>query len=107
MRRGLTLIAFAVASISLSAWVLIERQGAEGDENLAAKVERVMKEEAAKARFTGEIGDFVVLPLEAQGSPESRIIACGNGAVSTPVEREGTTLRADKNYRLRTLNACS
>lgn len=96
MYRRLILVAISLTALALSGWFVLERQNAESHETAAGKVAETMRQEAEKSRFTGTLGDFVVLPLEAQGSPESRLFACEGDAAQTAVDRVGTALRADE-----------
>ncbi|HXF50642.1 MAG TPA: hypothetical protein VNM43_03045 [Dehalococcoidia bacterium] len=64
----------------------------ESGESPLAKYERIAEEDAARPRFTGQIGDFLVLPLTNGELPkEARILSCGDMG-STPVP-------ADANLR--------
>jgi hypothetical protein len=67
-----------------------------GFDTLASKVEKVMNEEAAKPRFTGKLGDFVVYARGGDVPAEARLFVCPGGEGTTRVDRAGTTLRSEE-----------
>jgi len=75
--------------------MLVGSQRAASDETLASKVEKVMAEEAAKPRFSGQFGDFEV--FSGGELPEkARLFACADGAAMAQVDRNETTLRSSE-----------
>ncbi|HXF50641.1 MAG TPA: hypothetical protein VNM43_03040 [Dehalococcoidia bacterium] len=75
----------SAAALSLAGWMVVSRLVESGESPLA-RYERIAEEDAAKPRFTGQIGDFLVfsqLELSQRGDvpAEARIFDCP----STPV----------------------
>jgi hypothetical protein len=89
MRRPFIFAIVAVTALFAAAltWVVLNAPWAAGDESLATKVERVMQEEAAKERFTGQLGDFKILVPENSGEA-AQLIACPDGQPASQVSRE-------------------
>jgi hypothetical protein len=96
MLRRVVIVAISVGALGIAGWALIGRPWAAGDESAASKVEKVMHAEAAKPRFTGNLGDFVVYPRAGSVPAGAEIFACAGGGGTTRVDREGTTLRSEE-----------
>lgn len=82
-----TLLAASTTTVSCGS-------GAGRDENTPTNVETAMAVEAAKPRFTGTLGDFLILPLDAQGRPETTLLRCANGGPTRQLDRRDPALRA-------------
>jgi len=95
MLRKTALVVVSIGAISLAAWMLLGSQRAASDETLASKVEKVMAEESAKPRFSGQLGDFEV--FSGGELPEkARLFACADGAAMAQLNRNETALRSSE-----------
>jgi hypothetical protein len=74
------LVVISAAALSASGWLVAQRLS-EGSEPLAEKIQRAMDEEASKPRFTGRLGDFVVVSGTGALADDAKIFRCA----STPV----------------------
>lgn len=71
----------SAAGLSLAGWMVVSRLVESGESPLD-KYERAWDEDTAKQRFSGKIGDFLVLlPIDGEAPPEAQIFQCA----STPV----------------------
>ena len=75
-----TLVVVSAAALSASGWLIAQRMS-EGGEPPADKIQRAMDEEASKPRFTGRLGDFLVVPQNGELPAEAKAFSCA----STPV----------------------
>lgn len=78
--RKLGLMVASAAALFVAAWVVAQRW-VESGEPPADKIQRAMEQEAAKPRFSGRLGDFVVVPLNGELPAEANIFSCA----TTPV----------------------
>lgn len=93
MLRRLPLIVVSVISLGVAAWAVKETTWVSGDESLAGKVERIMQEEAAKTRFTGGLGNFLVVARSERLREETRIFDCPHGSDWALMNRADVSLR--------------
>lgn len=81
MWKRIALVVGAAAAVTFSAVMVVIRL-AESGESLHDKVLRAWEEDANEERFSGRLGDFLVLtPVAGEAPPEARIYECAQ----TPV----------------------
>jgi len=73
-------ILVSVVALGASAWFAL---GAEGGEPISNLIHRKMGEEAAKTRFTGRMGEFLVLPLGEDAG--ANVFGCAGNQPMTQV----------------------